>query len=421
VKDANGTTGRTARNPVEWMRWVPVTVLAVLVLVAIVIGGNVILVPLLSSVALAYLLAPVVAWFERRGWLRPAAVLLTMTSAVLALALILIFVVPSFWNQASKSYAQARVLLNADRVQTALNRVETLSPELHQFLITQYESYKNGGGLARFGAMVAGWLQRGLFRLVDLTTSILDLLLIPFFVFYFLSDYAAMRQRVDRLIPPRFRGVTSALLGEINQVISSYVRSQLLIGVVMGALYSVGFLALRIPLAFTIGMLSGLLNFVPYLGTLTGLVLSLGFAALDGAGPGRLVGVLVVFVLVQSVEAYYLTPRFLGSQLNLHPMWVLAGLMIGGNLFGLLGIILAVPVIAIAKVVLGFLETLYQQSEFYRTPAVNLLTGQGHRIELSDATPLADSLPTSDRPHRTIITTAELRSRTRDAQSTDEG
>ena len=138
--------------------------------------------------------------------------------------------------------------------------------------------------LLALGGAAGGWLQRGLFRLVDLTASILDLLLIPFFVFYFLADYEAMRRRVDLLIPPRFRSVTADLLGQINHVVSSYVRSQLVIALAMGGLYSVGFLALRVPLALTIGMLSGLLNFVPYLGTLLGIVFSLAFAALDGAG-----------------------------------------------------------------------------------------------------------------------------------------
>ena len=401
------------------MRWVPLTLLVLLVLAGVVIGGRVILVPLLSSLALAYLLAPIVAWFVRRGWSRPASVLLTMTSATLALALILIFIVPGFWNQASKSYAQAREMMRGDRTKMALAKIDQISPELRKLLEEQYENYKREGGLARLGAAAAGWLQRGLFRLVDLTTSILDLLLIPFFVFYLLADYGAMREHVDRLIPPRFRGVTSKLLGEINTAISSYVRSQLVIGLVMGMFYSLGFWALRVPLAITIGMLSGLLNFVPYLGTLTGLVLSLAFAALDGAGLGRLAGVLVVFIIVQSAEAYYLTPRFLGSKLDLHPMGVLVGLMIGGSLFGLLGIILAVPVIAVAKVVMGFLEELYQQSEFYRNPGVNLLTDQGRLVESASPSSLILDENPDDRPRRSIITTAELRSRKQTDSSPD--
>jgi predicted PurR-regulated permease PerM len=170
---------------------------------------------------------------------------------------------------------------------------------------------------------------------------------------------------------------------------------------VMGVLYSIGFAVARVPLALSIGLLSGLLNFIPYLGTLTGLTLSLSFVALDGGGIARILGVLAVFIIVQSVEGYYLTPKLLGGSLDLHPMWVLVGLMIGGSLFGILGIILAVPVIAIAKVALDFLEELYQQSVFYRGSGLELLAEQS----------------LSDRPRRTIITTSELRSRIEDRGS----
>ena len=164
-------------------------------------------------------------------------------------------------------------------------------------------------------------------------------------------------------------------MSQINSVLSAYVRNQLLIAFVMGLLYSFGFVVLRVPLAFTIGMISGFLNFVPYLGTLTGLVLAVSFTALDGAGPGRLIGVLAVFTIVQSVEGYYLTPKLLGESLNMHPLVVLLGLVIGGNLFGLLGIILAVPVIAAATVILRFLEKeIYQQADFYQRDSPESLT-----------------------------------------------
>ncbi|MEP7339897.1 MAG: AI-2E family transporter, partial [Acidobacteriota bacterium] len=112
-------------------------------------------------------------------------------------------------------------------------------------------------------------------------------------------------------------------------------------------------------------------------------------------------------------------------RLNLHPMWVLMGLVIGGNLFGLLGIILAVPVIAVAKVVLGFLEDIYQQTGFYRRAGMMLLTDQGRIVELSE-TSLTNTSglilddESASRPRRTIITTSELRSRIRDADKQEE-
>lgn len=419
---------KNARNPVDqspvaWMRWIPVALATLIFLIAILIGAQIILTPLLASLALSYLLAPPVAWFEGRGWKRPTAVVLTLTTSGLGLALTLIFVVPNFARQLSKSYAQAQSLMAEDRITSLQVKIGQINPQLSELIKDQLDRLKTKSEQERIADFAIQWLQKGLFRIVDLTTSILDLFLIPFFVYYLLADFESMRLRFDALVPARHRGVTSDLLGQINTVISSYVRSQLIIALVMGALYSLGFLALQVPLAVMIGMLAGLLNFVPYLGTLTGVILSLSFAALDGAGPARLLGVLGVFALVQSVEGYYLTPKLLGSRLNLHPMAVLVGLMIGGNLFGLLGIILAVPVIAIAKVLLAFLEGIYQQTDFFRRPGFNLLGSHGY--QLGYAKPMAnggspnpqellfeDSESSPSR--RTIITTSELRSRIRE-------
>jgi len=427
VKDQDNQNNAVPNNhppsaPIEWMRWVPAVLLAIIFLLFVFISGQIILVPMLISVALAYLLAPIVIWFERRGWSRSSSAILAITTTLLVVILALIFVLPGLWNQLSQSYNRASELLNDQaRVEGLLLKVKEVNPQLYDLVKAQVEKYKGAADPGKIVAWIAGWLQRGLFKLVDLTASILDLLLIPFFIYYLLADYREMSDRIDRLIPPRYRILATGLIGQINTVLSSYVRSQLLIALVMGVMYSTGFMVLRVPLGFTIGMVSGLLNFVPYLGTMIGIGLSLLFALLDGAGIGRIAGVLTVFAIVQSVEGYYLTPKLLGSRLNLHPMWVLVGLVIGGNLFGLLGIILAVPIIAVAKVVLGFLEDFYQQSNFYRRTEMTLLTDQGRLVELSESGSLSSSgliinEEISDRPRRTIITTGELKSRIRDSK-----
>jgi predicted PurR-regulated permease PerM len=405
---------REERGPIEWMRWIPAIILAVVFLIVFFISIRIILVPLLCSLAMAYLLAPVVSWFERRGWSRVSSVLLGMTAAAVILVLVLIFVVPGVWAQLMKTYEMAKEMVSdTSRLKELLAKIQRLSPQFYQFAKPRFEDFMSSIKPDRVLEFAFAWLQSGLFRLVNLTTSLVDLMLIPFLVYYFLADYGAMRARVERLIPPRYRAITSGLIGQISNVLSSYVRSQLLIGLVMGLLYSLGFAVLRVPLAITIGMLAGLLNFIPYLGTLIGLVLSLLFLTLDNAGIGRYLGVLGVFAVVQSIEGYYLTPKLIGSRLHLHPLWVLTGLLVGGNLFGLVGIILAVPVIAIAKVLLAFFEDIYQQSNFYRRTTLDLLTDQGQPAHLLLSSESSD-LPQEtqpQQPRRTIITTGELRSR----------
>lgn len=363
------TSSHRRSGPLEWMRWIPAALIVFMLLAGIVIGSRVILVPLLSSFALAYMLEPLVEFFERRGWSRTTAVLATLVIAIVVLTLALIFVIPSIWSQLVKSYEQLPSALEAGHrvVDPLIAKIQTTSPPVYNFLQSWLQKVRSPEQQAQIGATIGMWLQGGLLKLVTATSSLFDLLLIPFFVFYLLSDYLKMKARLERWIPPRFRTTGGGLLSQINRVLSAYVRNQVVIAFVMGLLYSFGFAVLRVPLALTIGMISGFLNFVPYLGTLTGLVLAVSFTALNGGGPGRLMGVLTVFVIVQSVEGYYLTPKLLGESLNLHPLVVLLGLVIGGNLFGLLGIILAVPVVAAATVILRFLEeNIYQASDFYQ-------------------------------------------------------
>lgn len=112
-------------------------------------------------------------------------------------------------------------------------------------------------------------------------------------------------------------------------------------------------------------MIAGLLNAIPYVGTILGIVLAVAFTIAEGGGIWQVSAVLGIFVAVQSVEGYYLTPKILGGRLSLHPMAVLLGLLVGGKLFGFLGFVLAIPAIAISKVFLKFLRELYEASSFY--------------------------------------------------------
>lgn len=406
----------TPRPAYDWIRWLPAVVLGLLVLAILIISSSVILVPLLSALALAYLLNPVVVWFERRGWNRATAVLLALTVTTLFVILALLFIVPNLWEQITVSIQQARDLLTEQRARQFLSKLDQINPRLSKNVLNAFDM-----GRRQISQMGLGWLQNSLSQLVRFTSSLLDLLLIPFFAYYLLADYRVMMAHLERLVPPRFRPTMGTLIRQVSNVLSTYVRSQLLIGFVMGALYSVGFALLRVPLAITLGLLSGLLNFIPYLGTLTGFALSVIFLALDGASFTRIGGVVLVFTIVQSIEGYYLTPKILGDKLNLHPLWVIIGLVVGGNLFGLIGIILAVPFIAIAQVLLGFIEEIYQESHFYRRSRTELLTGSGNPVNLASSfdvslpsEPLIEPVLSTSKAPRLIITTSEIESRLRD-------
>jgi predicted PurR-regulated permease PerM len=149
----------------------------------------------------------------------------------------------------------------------------------------------------------------------------------------------------------------------------------------MAVCYAVGFWFLGVPAWAGIALIAGLLNAVPYVGTILGIVLAGGFTIAGGGGVGDIAAVLGIFVAVQTLEGYVLTPRILGGRLNLHPMAVFLGLLISGKLFGFLGFILAIPAIAIGKVFFKFLRELYQDSYFYHNGDVHPSEEPSEKIE----------------------------------------
>jgi predicted PurR-regulated permease PerM len=166
----------------------------------------------------------------------------------------------------------------------------------------------------------------------------------------------------------------------------------------MAVLYAVGFAVLRVPAWAGLAALAGFLNVIPYVGTAFGFVLAAAFVLAQGGGLWKLVGLVGVFVAVQSAEGYYLTPRLLGSRLSLHPMAVFLALLIGGKLFGLLGVILAVPTLAVGKVFVAFAIELYKGSSFYGGADV-LPAATSSEERLADAADnvLADQAGADDR------------------------
>ncbi|HKP87610.1 MAG TPA: AI-2E family transporter [Blastocatellia bacterium] len=354
---------RPERAPFWWLRWVPAVVFTILILDLLYILGSVAIVPVLASFAFAYILNPFVSYLKKRGLSRALAAFAALLMVTLTVVGFLTFVIPDLWEQsiiAGQKVMSYMTPENAHRQRAALRRY---SPALDRIAGAKLEQFISDP-TAVIGTPNT-WFAGGLSEFLSTASTLFDLFLIPFFVYYILVDFPAWRDSFEDIIPPRFRDPFSRLFDEVGRILASYVRGQLLIAMLMGAMYAVGFLALKVPAWAGIAALAGLLNAIPYVGTVSGLILATGFTLADGGGFWRVAGVVGVFIAVQSIEGYYLTPRILGGRLSLHPMAVFLGLLIGGKLFGILGILLAVPTIAVAKVFLKFFRELYKASHFY--------------------------------------------------------
>lgn len=354
---------REQRSPLWWFRWVPAVVVILLLLGLLYEVGRLALVPVLASFALAYLVYPIVHQMEERGLSRPVAALAALLMVSLVAAGLLLFIIPGLWEQ---SVAVGTNLMVYFTPQNALRQRAALrlySPGLDRVA---------GDGIERFIRDPSGvlgspstWFAGGLSDFFHSAAASVDLLLVPFFVYYILVDFSVWRDALEDFIPPRFRDPFGRLFDEVGRILQAYVRGQLLIAMLMGVLYAIGFMLLQVPAGVGIAILAGFLNTIPYIGTVFGIFLATSFTMAAGAGFWRVGGVIGVFIAVQMIEGYFLTPRILGGRMRLHPMGVFLGMLIGGKLFGFLGIILAVPTIAVAKVFLMFLRELYKQSYFY--------------------------------------------------------
>ncbi|HEY3135132.1 MAG TPA: AI-2E family transporter [Blastocatellia bacterium] len=351
------------RSAFWWFRWVPTVVLTLLILYFLYVVGSLALVPVLASFALAYLLNPVVSQGEKYGLSRPIATALALLLVTLAVVAFLVFVIPDLWEQTTNAVQKILRNFTPDNAARQRETLRRYSPALDRMAGGRIEQFlRNPAEAIGSPALLAAG---GLSGFLSTAVASLDLLIVPFFVFYILIDFGTWRDSMEDLIPPRFRDTFSRLFDEVGRILAAYVRGQLLIALCMAVLYAIGFAALGVPAWAGLAALAGLLNAIPYVGTILGLGLAIAFTLADGGGLWRIGGVVGVFVVVQSIEGYILTPRILGRRLSLHPMAVFLGLLIGGKLFGLLGIILAVPTIAIAKVFLKFLREFYTGSYFY--------------------------------------------------------
>jgi len=205
--------------------------------------------------------------------------------------------------------------------------------------------------ISRGGMAVATWLTH--------------LILIPVVTFYLLRDWDLMVRGIHDLLPRDMESEISRLASEVDNVLAAFFRGQLMVMLALGVIYTIGLSVVGIELAVLIGMGAGLLSIVPYLGSIVGVVVAAGAAIFQFHDWFHLVMVLLVFGVGQSAEGMYLTPKLVGDQIGLHPVTVIFAVLAGGQLFGFLGILLALPVAAALNVLVRHVHLKYRQSDLY--------------------------------------------------------
>lgn len=339
---------------------------ATLILIWIKAGD--VLVQLFIALALAYLLNPLVRRLERLKLPRLPSVLLVFTLALIGIfggmTLLVLAIKSELANVQLNipSYAQKlyNLVPNELKVQLQIDTPEKIAQQLNQ-LSLQFRSVA-----VDIAKPLLGWLQRALTSTVGLILNLLGYLIIPIYLFYLLTDMPLLVAWLKELPPLRFRERLGLLFGEFDTVLGGFVRGQLLVCAILAVLYSIGLWLVGIDLAIAIGTLAGAAFIIPYVGTILGIVLSMGMALLkfhDLLHPLLCLGWIC---LVQALEGTVITPKVVGNTVGLHPLMAIVALLIGGQLLGIAGMLLAIPSAAILKVLAGRLLNYYRTSEFYQ-------------------------------------------------------
>jgi len=326
-----------------------------------------VLTPFVLAVLLAWLGDPLVSRMAR--WLRSRTLAIVLVfTCMLALALAVVLILLPMIERQIAALMDALPLWRQWLMRTALPWIEArsgmqiahwLDPEwLIDWLRGHWQQAGGVAGgvvnsLSRSGAALALWA--------------VNLALVPVVTFYFLRDWPVLVARAAALIPRDQVDTVARLAGDASRSLSGFLRGQLLVMLAQGTIYAVGMSLVGLRLGLLIGLIAGLISFVPYLGAVLGIILALIAAIMQQGGLDWPLLLMVggVFTIGQLVESYLLTPRLVGDKIGLHPVAVIFAVMAGGSLFGFLGLLLALPVAAVANVLLLHAHERYTRSRLY--------------------------------------------------------
>jgi predicted PurR-regulated permease PerM len=322
--------------------------------------------PFLAAFILAYALRPVASWLEGLHIPRALAATLTIvfglsliTGLFMLLANLLGHEIPliktklPIWVQNTQAWLEptlAKYQMQFDWV--ALR--ETVTQKVTAHLSTNAD------------ALVSSTLETILLSGSSVVNGFVNLILIFFVLFYLLIDWNHFFKLLEGFIPPRYKDTARHLCMHTDGLLSQYLRGQILVILVMATFYSIGLSLVGMDGAIALGVFTGLMIIIPYIGITLGLSIGILSAILQfGFGP-ELIWVLAIFGIGQALEGFFLTPRLVGERIGLHPVAVLFALIIFGKLFGFFGVLLALPASAVSLVLIQFGWSLYIKSSWYQ-------------------------------------------------------
>jgi predicted PurR-regulated permease PerM len=340
-----------------------------------------ILLPFILGGTIAYLLNPIVNYICSKGLKRQTAALSILGGFFLVLSTVLAIISPILireaagFIQAAPDYIQKLWAFIEPRIIWVQEQLGTnISPEQLQGVLQD-----NIGKALQIGKGVIGGITSGGVAIMDFLTT---LLITPVAAYFLMKEWPRVTDWAVGIIPRTHTDTILNLLGQIDRKISGFVRGQMTVCLALGLAYAIALSVAGLNYGFVIGLTTGVLSIIPFVGSTLGLITSLGVAFLQSGGDWIFIGIIAaIFFVGQFIEGNFITPKIMGDSVGLHPLWIIFALMAGGSLLGLVGMFLAVPVAASIGVLVNFAISEYKKSPYYQ------------KTELSDINSANDTTP----------------------------
>ena len=320
--------------------------------------------PFVTSFVLAYLVSPLVGLMER--WMsRTIAIALIVVVILGALSGIGIVVIPLVTQEILDFGLRVPVYAAMlkqfyDQIFNSLQSIGVNLPkgQIQQLLLER---------LPKLGELFAEQTTAALKGLSSGLATLLNFLMIPFVTFYMIKDYDRIVRTVARVLPRRHAASIGEFLARVDEILGQYLRGQMLVCTFIAVLTATGLMLFGIRYAVVLGLMAGLFNLIPYIGIAVAFSVACLVALLDADPAGSLLKVVGVFVVVQSIEGNFLSPRVVGQRVGLHPVWVMFALVVGAHFWGFIGMLIAIPAAAVVNILCKVIAERYYNSLYYKT------------------------------------------------------
>ncbi|HYE84245.1 MAG TPA: AI-2E family transporter [Clostridia bacterium] len=329
------------------IKFINIFILAVLLFIVLRYGIKIstMLKPFIIAAVISYLLNPIVKVFEKEGIRRIYGVLIVYLIFISIILLLSFVLVPKLIKEIS----------------VLAQNIPQYTRQMQELLKRFQEGYMNSGlpesfknvldeNIYMLQSMILTVLQNIANGIIEVFSQLFNIIIVPVIAFYMLKDSEYFKNQFILLLPKAKRTKFIVLLRDIDNVFGKYIRGQIIVGSFVGVFTTIALIVIKVKYAFILGIFAGIANIIPYFGPFIGIVPTILFALLDSTGKALYAA--GAFIVIQQIESGFLTPRIIGNSVGIHPVYVIMSLIVGGKLLGVIGLIMAVPVLAAVKLTL---------------------------------------------------------------------